>query len=138
MSFTLLTNFACMILCCAVLVQSMRLMRSLRAVKDGSLGQVVKSLDNATILARSVLTDMKVTLARDVASNAATLDEAKAIRDELNVMIGIGDAIAERISNASSAANAAAKPVADPAPKAPRAKKAKAAPLPVLEEALVD
>ena len=106
MTFTLITNFACMILCCAVLVQSMRLMRSLRAVKDGSLGQVVQLLDKATGLARAVLSDMKVTLGRDAAANAATLDEAKAIRDELNVMIGIGDAIAERIANASSAANA--------------------------------
>jgi len=113
MTFTLLTNFACMILCCAVLVQSMRLMRSLRAVKDGSLGQVVQSLDKATGLARAVLSDMKVTLGRDVAANAATLDEAKAIRDELNVMIGIGDAIAERIANASSVANAAKAPEAD-------------------------
>jgi len=113
MTFTLLTNFACMILCCAVLVQSMRLMRSLRAVKDGSLGQVVQSLDKATGLARAVLSDMKTTLGRDAAANAATLDEAKAIRDELNVMIGIGDAIAERIANASSVANAVKAPVAD-------------------------
>jgi hypothetical protein len=113
MTFTLITNFACMILCCAVLVQSMRLMRSLRAVKDGSLGQVVQSLDKATGLARAVLSDMKNTLGRDAAANAATLDEAKAIRDELNVMIGIGDAIAERIANASSAANAAKSSDAD-------------------------
>jgi len=113
MTFTLVTNFACMILCCAVLVQSMRLMRSLRAVKDGSLGQVVQSLDKATGLARAVLSDMKTTLGRDVAANAATLDEAKAIRDELNVMIGIGDAIAERIANASSIANATRAPEAD-------------------------
>jgi len=123
MTFTLITNFACMILCCAVLVQSMRLMRSLRAVKDGSLGQVVQSLDKATGLARAVLSDMKVTLGRDAAANAATLDEAKAIRDELNVMIGIGDAIAERIASASSAANA----------KAPEAEDEK-----FVEEALVD
>lgn len=115
MTFTLLTNFACMILCCAVLVQSMRLMRSLRAVKDGSLGQVVQSLDKATGLARAVLSDMKTTLGRDAAANAATLDDAKAIRDELNVMIGIGDAIAERIANASSAANATKAPESDDA-----------------------
>jgi len=126
MTFTLVTNFACMILCCAVLVQSMRLMRSLRAVKDGSLGQVVQSLDKATGLARAVLSDMKTTLGRDAAANAATLDEAKAIRDELNVMIGIGDAIAERIANASSIANAA------------RASEADADDEKLVEEALVD
>jgi len=126
MTFTLVTNFACMILCCAVLVQSMRLMRSLRAVKDGSLGQVVQSLDKATGLARAVLSDMKTTLGRDAAANAATLDEAKAIRDELNVMIGIGDAIAERIANASSIANAA------------RAYEADADDEKLVEEALVD
>ena len=108
MNFALLTNFACMILCCAVLVQSMRLMRSLRAVKDGSLGEVVQSLDKATGLARAVLSDMKTTLSRDMSTNAQMLDDAKAIRDELNVMIGIGDAIAERIASASSAANAVA------------------------------
>jgi hypothetical protein len=107
MSFALLTNFACMILCCAVMVQSMRLMRSLRAVKDGSLGEVVQSLDKATGLARAVLSDMKGTLSRDMSTNAQMLDDAKAIRDELNVMIGIGDAIAERIANAASAANGA-------------------------------
>ena len=104
----LMTNLACTLLCCAVLVQSMRLMRSLRAVKDGSLGEVVQSLDKATGLARAVLSDMKTTLSRDMSTNAQMLDEAKAIRDELNVMIGIGDAIAERIANASSAANAVA------------------------------
>lgn len=105
MNFALLTNVLCMILSVAVLVQSVRMMRSLRTVKDGALTDVVTALDKATSQARLVLSDMKKTLGTDAAANARLIEQARELRDELNVMIGMGDATAERISEAAAAAN---------------------------------
>ncbi|MFZ5746642.1 MAG: DUF6468 domain-containing protein [Pseudomonadota bacterium] len=118
MNIAMTTNILTMVLCIAVLVQSVRMMRSLRTVKDGALTQVVDALEKATAQARSVLSDMKTTLGRDCAENARLIDEAKALRDELSVMIGIADSTAERIVEAVSAGNratAVAEQAAEPA-----------------------
>ncbi|MBL7396111.1 hypothetical protein INQ29_25090, partial [Escherichia coli] len=49
MSIALLANVLTIILCMAVLVQSVRMMKSLRTVKDGALTQVVEALQVATV-----------------------------------------------------------------------------------------
>lgn len=106
MSIALFANVLTIILCVAVLVQSMRMMRSLRAVKDGALTDVVKALDNATSQARAVLSDMKSTLGTDCARHARLVEQARDLRDELSDMIGIADSACERIVSAVSLANA--------------------------------
>jgi uncharacterized protein involved in exopolysaccharide biosynthesis len=106
MSIALLANVLTIILCMAVLVQSVRMMKSLRTVKDGALTQVVEALQIATVQARAVLSDMKHTLGTDCARHAQLVERARELRDELNLMTGIADAAAERIVNAVSMANA--------------------------------
>ena len=106
MNFAMLTNIATMFFCMAVLVQSVRMMRSLKTVKDGALTETVKALEVATGQARAVLSDMKRTLGTDAAANARLIDEAKELRDELSVMIGIADGACERIVGAVGIANA--------------------------------
>lgn len=105
MSFALLANVLTMIFCMAVLVQSVRMMRSLRTVKDGALTEVVTALEKATTGARSVLSEMKATLSTDCAQHARLVDQARGLRDELSDMIGIADAACERVVNAVSLAN---------------------------------
>jgi hypothetical protein len=106
MSLAIAANALTMIFCMAVLVQSVRMMRSLRTVKDGALTEVVTSLEKATAGARSVLSDMKATLGTDCAQHARLVEQARELRDELQVMTGIADAACERIVNAVSLANA--------------------------------
>lgn len=106
MSLAIVANALTMIFCMAVLVQSVRMMRSLRTVKDGALTQVVDALEKATGQARAVLSDMKATLGTDCAQHARLVEQARELRDELQVMTGIADAACERIVNAVSIANA--------------------------------
>jgi ABC-type transporter Mla subunit MlaD len=106
MSFALLANVMTMIFCMAVLVQSVRMMRSLRTVKDGALTEVVTALEKATTGARSVLSEMKATLGTDCAQHARLVDQARELRDELSDVIGIADAACERVVNAVGSANA--------------------------------
>lgn len=106
MNFALLANVLTMIFCMAVLVQSVRMMRSLRTVKDGALTEVVTALEKATAGARSVLSEMKSTLGTDCAQHARLVEQARDLRDELSDMIGIADAACERVVNAVGLANA--------------------------------
>lgn len=106
MSFALLANVLTMIFCMAVLVQSVRMMRSLRTVKDGALTEVVTALEKATTGARAVLSEMKSTLGTDCAQHARLVEQARDLRDELSDMIGIADAACERVVNAVGLANA--------------------------------
>lgn len=103
MSFTLLTNLVTIILCLAVLVQSVRMMRSLAAVKAGPLPQMVQALDASTARASQVLVELKGLLQGDAAANARKLGEAEAMRDELGIMIGIANATADRLLEAVEA-----------------------------------
>ena len=132
MTFSVFTNFLVMMLCIAVLVQSVRMMRSLKAVKEGALKETVTALDAATREAKIVLGELKKTLQTDCAHNARTLVDGGKMLEELTMMIGIGNSVAERIVEASEKAKAAAPakaPVkgvvksADKAPGQPRQKK---------------
>jgi hypothetical protein len=133
MTFSVFTNFLVMMLCIAVLVQSVRMMRSLKAVKEGALKETVTALDAATREAKIVLGELKKTLQNDCAHNARTLVDGGKMLEELTMMIGIGNSVAERILEASDTAKKAAPakaPVkgvvksADKAPNQPRQKKA--------------
>lgn len=96
MTLAILTNVVTILLCLAVVVQTMRMMRNLRRVKDGALTQVVGALEKATEEARIVLREMQGTL-RDCAEYTRLVSQAQGLRDELSDMIGIADATAERI-----------------------------------------
>lgn len=105
MSFTAMTSVITILFCMAVLVQSVRLMRSLKQVREVCLNDTIGALDTATAQASTVLDGLRRTLSTDGAANLRTLDEARAIRDELDVMIGIANAIAERLLDTASSAH---------------------------------
>lgn len=107
MSFATLTNIVTMLFCTAVLIQSVRLIRCLRAVKGDDFGAMVKALDAATAEAREVLGDLRETLRVDCAANARVIATGTAMREELTVMAGIADAVAERIVEAVEKSSAA-------------------------------
>jgi len=121
MTFVTLTNILVMMLCVAVLVQSVRLMRSFRNFSDGDLKLTVPALDKATGQARAVLSELKETLRADCAASARTLAEAETLREELSMMIGIANAAAERIMET---VDHKARPVADPTVVRPRKRRA--------------
>jgi hypothetical protein len=103
MTFATMADLGTMILCAAVLIQSVRMIRSLKAIRSGAITEVVALLDRSTGEARSVLSDLKVTLAH-CSSTANALSEGQAITDELTVMIGIANASADRMADAANAA----------------------------------
>ncbi len=131
MSFATTVNIAAILLCLAVLVQSIRLMRALDAIKAGGLAPMVAGLEAATAEARRVLGHLTVLMRGDLAVTAQTLGDGKAILDELAVMTGIGNAIAERIVEAAAAGNRAQAAAPPETPIVP----AKAAETPPAEDA---
>lgn len=114
MSFATTVNLVTIILCLAVLVQCARMMKSLAALKTADLPAMVKALDAATGQARQVLSDLRDVLKGEAGPSVRALADARAIRDELEVMVGIANASADRLLEASAAARGPA--AADPAP----------------------
>lgn len=114
MTFATLANIATMLFCAAVLVQSVRMMRSLKAVKEGALTEVVDALDKSTVHARAVLSELKMALAQ-CSGNARMLGDAKEMAEELSIMIGIANASAERLVDAAASANGSQNGEAAPA-----------------------
>lgn len=110
MTFATFTNVIVILLCGAVLVQSVRMMKSFQAVKDGGLKDMVAALDTATGQARAVLSEMKETLRTDGTAHARTVAQGEAMREELTVMVGIANAVAERILETVEANNKAEVP----------------------------
>ena len=108
MSFASFVNIITIIFCLAVLVQSVRMMRSLEAVKGAgaALPQMLQGLDAATAQASKVLGALNETLHTDAAVSARMLSQAEDIRDELGIMVGIANATADRLLEASSQRNA--------------------------------
>lgn len=113
MSFATFSNIITMLFCIAVLVQSVRMMRCLRAVKGDEFAAMVATLDASTVRARIVLADLREILRTDCAANARVIATGKAMREELTVMAGIADAVAERIVKAV-AESATPQPGAEP------------------------
>lgn len=108
MTFATFTNILLMALCVAVLVQSARMMRAFKAIKNGDLGETVRQLDRATAQARTVLGELKDILSTDGAASVRTIQSGETLRDELSMMVGIGNAVAERIMDAAASTNPAA------------------------------
>lgn len=81
MNFATFANIVTTLFCIAVLVQSVRMMRSLKAVKEGALTDVVAALDKATGQARSVLSDLKLTLAACAHQAACSTRRRKGLRN---------------------------------------------------------
>lgn len=109
MSFPLCANIVTTILCLAVLVQSVRMMRSLKAVSNDQIGTVVTALDESTTQARVVLSSLKHTLEGDFAGSVKLVLESREIRDELKMLIEIANSMAERLCESRS-------PIAAPEP----------------------
>lgn len=100
-------NLALVVMCLAVMVQAIRMDRCIRALRDGHLDQAVEKLDHATHQARIVLADLKRVLSTDAAAQGEIIHAARDLRDELSVMIGVGNSVAERIVDAADKARAA-------------------------------
>lgn len=126
MNVTIMSQLLLAILCGGVIVQTVRLMQRLRMVADGRLGEAVTALDAATREARNVLSGLRQALGGDGAAVAREVMAARELSEELRVMIGIADAMAERLSGAGSVEAPAPEmpPPPEPAPK--RARKARA------------
>ncbi|MEN2786142.1 hypothetical protein ACFOKI_07025 [Sphingomonas qilianensis] len=132
MSFAIATNAVLILLCVAVLVQSVRLLRGFRIIKSGDLAETVRSLDRATAEAHVVLAELKELLAVDGAANARAIASGSTMREELSMMVGIGNAIAERIMDAAEKAGVQRDEEATAAPrKSPRAAARKRPPVAV-------
>lgn len=102
MSFVTVINASLVVVCLAVLVQSWRMERRMKAFRETQLHESVSQLDNATAQARIVLGELKKLLATEGLAHATSLSNAEALRDELSVMVGIGNAVAERIVEAAA------------------------------------
>ena len=106
MTPVLLVNSLLAILCVAVLVQSVRVQRSLSALRSSGLPDMVRALDKSTGEARTVLSQLTGALREDTAAGAAVLADGRTVREELTVMVGIANAVAERLSTEVSTARA--------------------------------
>jgi len=100
-------NLVLVIACLCVLVQSVRMDRRIRTLRDNNLSEAVVRLDRATYQARLVLEDLRSVLANDVTVRAEGAAAADAMREELAMMVDIGNSVAERISDAAREAQAA-------------------------------
>lgn len=100
------TNIATILMCVAVLVQSVRMMRSLKAMRESALAEAAQALDRATAAANHVLGELKRTLKEDSRATADALREGAALREELIVMVGIANSVAERLVEVNGTASA--------------------------------
>jgi hypothetical protein len=101
MNFALITNLVLVVLCALVALQATRMMRRIRDLRADDLHGTIVALDRATQDASQVLDEMKQLLATDVSAGFRTIRTAQALQDELSVLIGIGNALADRIIEAS-------------------------------------
>lgn len=108
LSAPLVANLIMAILSVAMLIQSTRLMRSVRQLRSSGLQDVVGAFDRATTEAKAVLTELRSTLAEDIHSNQLLIEKASELRDELEMMIEMGNATAERILTAAETSRTAA------------------------------
>lgn len=102
----LLVNSLVAILCVAVIVQSFRVQRSLAALRSSGLPDMVRALDKSTGEARTVLSQLTGALREDTVAGAAVLADGRTVREELTVMVGIANAVAERLSDEVGKASA--------------------------------
>jgi hypothetical protein len=118
MSMSWLTNIVLIVLSVGVLVQTARLMIVFRQFKRAELKDSVSALEHATGAAQVVLDNLRTVLSVEARAQSAALassetirEELGALRDELSVMVGVGNSVAERIENAASEVHKAHAPV---------------------------
>lgn len=99
MTFATTINIVTIILCGAVLVQCARMTRGLAAFRSAELPSTVAALTRATGDAGRVLSELKQALA-DTDPRLRIIGDARAVTDELSVMVGIADATADRLLEA--------------------------------------
>lgn len=133
MTFATFTNLVLMVLCSAVLVQSLRMTRALNLIRNSDLKDMIEGLCTASAEAQIVLTRLKGVLNTDAATHTRTVARGEAMLTELTLMVDIANAAAERIVDVAESHRPA--PPAEPAPAVPPAakvapKKRKAAPRP--------
>lgn len=102
MTFVVFSNLVLMLLCVAVIVQSLRMAKSFRSFRSCALNDSVAQLDRATGQAKAVLAELRTLLANDGAAQVRAIASGEALRDELSVIVGIGNSIAERIVEAAA------------------------------------
>lgn len=102
MIFSTFSNIVVIILCVGVLVQTTRMILAFQTFRKSDIGQTVAALDHAAARAGSVLTELRNMLATEAAANSRSLSHAEALRDELSVMVGVGNSVAERIMEAAA------------------------------------
>ncbi|MBT0670574.1 hypothetical protein HT136_19585 [Novosphingobium profundi] len=126
MTFATVTNAALVTSCLTVLVQSWRMERRMKVFRETKLSEGVLQLDHATERARAVLGELKRLFATEGVAQAKAFSTAEELREELTMMVGIGNAVAERIMDAAADTHAktAAKTEAKAAAK-PRRRTAK-------------
>jgi len=100
MSLALMSQLITIVLCIGVIVQATRMMRELKAVTNGDMSAVVTGLDRATLQASAVLADLKRTLGTDGAALAQALADGQELQEELTMLIGIANSMAERLVDA--------------------------------------
>jgi hypothetical protein len=111
-----ITNVITSLFCAAVLVQTVRLSRAVHKLRHAGLIEVVASLEAATDTSQQALGELTKVLstegppleaavrgARDLRAQLVTL------RDELSLMIDIGNGVAERILAAANGARDASR-----------------------------
>lgn len=102
MSLTIISNIVVSILCVGVLIQVTRMSLALRTLQRSDIGETVAALDHATARATATLAEFQRVLAAESAANHRSLASGEALRDELSVMVGIGNNIADRIMEAAA------------------------------------
>jgi hypothetical protein len=107
MTFVTFINVIMMLLCVAVIFQTLRMAKGIRDLRSASLADSVTQLERATGQAKAVLTELKTVLATEVVAQGRAVAASEALRDELSVMVGVGNAVAERIMEAAAMQNEA-------------------------------
>lgn len=120
MNIALMTQLVLALLCTGVIVQTMRLIKRLKLVTNGSLGETVKALIKATNDARTVLDGLRHALSGDGKEVATHVTTARTLSDELSLLIGIANAVADRLVDVGAAAPAQRDERATPFSKPPQ------------------
>lgn len=105
------TNVITSLFCAAVLVQTVRLSRAVHKLRHAGLIEVVASLEAATDTSQQALGELTKVLSAEGPSLDAAVRGARdlraqlvTLRDELSLMIDIGNGVAERILAAANGA----------------------------------
>lgn len=101
MSIAIAVNLLTILLCSAVLVQCWRMTRALDRFRAADFPATVAALEAATGEAEAVLHRIRSVLASEAEPKLGAIAKAAEAADELGVMIGIANASADRLLDAS-------------------------------------